>query len=279
MEFLKELFGEKPLTFDEFTDKVNQKGLKLFDLSAGGYMSMEKHRGIVEGLKEQLNTANEKLTDYDPEWKKKSEAAEKAYQAQLTQLYGVDGLLNRRASNHVLRMASELDTEFFKVAADNATAVETEAGLSVEEELEAVIQECENTQNDFVDGVPREMMHLVLNTAYYGKVRNALDKTSRANVDSTAEEFYAWHGVECKSCTHLPKDVKYILMVTGAVAQPIMANQYTAEKIPLSEAFGVSLFYHYGTACVMPDLIFKGVIATQSEGPKTTDAENKGGTD
>lgn len=37
MEFLKELFGEKPLTFDEFTDKVNQKGLKLFDLSAGGY--------------------------------------------------------------------------------------------------------------------------------------------------------------------------------------------------------------------------------------------------
>lgn len=69
MEFLKELFGEKPLTFDEFTDKVNQKGLKLFDLSAGGYMSMEKHRGIVEGLKEQLNTANEKLTDYDPELK------------------------------------------------------------------------------------------------------------------------------------------------------------------------------------------------------------------
>ncbi len=85
MEFLKELFGEKPLTFDEFTDKVNQKGLKLFDLSAGGYMSMEKHRGIVEGLKEQLNTANEKLTDYDPEWKQKSKAAEEAYQAQLAQ--------------------------------------------------------------------------------------------------------------------------------------------------------------------------------------------------
>lgn len=173
------------------------------------------------------------------------------------QLYGVEGVLERRAANHTLRMAAELDKEFFKVASDEATKVTIAAGTSVEDELEAIIQECENTMNDFTDGVPRTMMHLVLSTKYYGKVRNNLDKMSRSNVDTAAEEFYAWHGVEAKSCVHLPADCDYLLMVDGAVAQPVMANAYTAEKIPLSQAYGVSLFYHFGTKAVTPDLIFK----------------------
>lgn len=173
-------------------------------------------------------------------------------------LYGVEGVLDKRAKNHVLRMASALDTEFFQVAADAAVEVEVDlATAAIEDILEAVIQECENTQNEFVDGVPRELMHLTLNTAYYGKIRNNLDKQIRSNVDTAAEEFYTWHGVECKSCVHLPTGVPFILQVAGSVAQPIMSNQYTAEKIPLSEAYGVELFYHYGTKAVTPDLIFK----------------------
>lgn len=173
-------------------------------------------------------------------------------------LYGVDGVLDLRAGNHILRMASALDTAFFTTAAAAATEVEVDlAAGAIEDILEAVIQECENTQNNFVDGVPREMMHLVMNTAYYGKVRNNLDKQTRANVDTAAEEFYTWHGVDTKSSVHLPTDCPFLLMVTGAVAQPVMADQYTAEKIPLSEAYGVELFYHYGTKAVMPDLIFK----------------------
>lgn len=178
-----------------------------------------------------------------------------------TLLYGVDGLIDRRSANHIVRMASALDTDFFKEAFENAVEVEIAIGTAIEDELEQVIQECENTKNDFVDGVPRELMRLVLNTNYYGKVRNNLDKQSRANVDTGAEEFYAWHGVECKSSVHLPTGCRYILMIAGAVAQPVMASQYVAEKIALSEAYGVSLFYHYGTEAVTPDLIFTGVDA------------------
>lgn len=173
-------------------------------------------------------------------------------------LYGVEGVLDRRARNHVLRMSSALDTAFFQCAADAAVEVEVDlASGAIEDILEAVIQECENTQNDFVDGVPREMMHLTLNTAYYGKVRNNLDKQTRSNVDTAAEEFYTWHGVECKSCVHMPSGVPFILQVTGSVAQPVMAKQYKAEKIPLSDAVAVELFYNYGTKAVTPDLIFK----------------------
>ena len=178
-----------------------------------------------------------------------------------TMLYGVDGLFDRRSANHVVRMASNLDTEFFRVAHENAVEVAIAADAAIEDELEQIIQECENTKNDFVDGVPRELMRLVLNTNYYGKVRNNLDKQVRSNVDTGAEEFYTWHGVECKSSVHLPAGCRYILMVAGAVAQPVMASQYVAEKIALSEAYGVSLFYHYGTEAVTPDLIFTGVSA------------------
>lgn len=176
-------------------------------------------------------------------------------------LYGVDGVLDRRAANHVQRMATVLDKAFFKVADEAAVKVTVAEGISIEDELEQVIQECENTANDFVDGVPRSMMRLVMSTAYYGKVRNNLDKMSRANVDTAAEEFYAWHGVEVKSCTHLPAKCDYLLLVDGAVAQPCMSNTYSAEKIQLSEAYGVSLFYHFGTVAVTPDLIFKKATA------------------
>lgn len=171
-------------------------------------------------------------------------------------LYGVDGILEKRAQNHVLRMAAELDRAFFAAAYKDATKVTVDTSGNIEDVLETIIQECENTKNDFVDGVPRDMMHLVLSSKFYGKIRNSLDKTSKANIDTTMEEFYEWHGVEVKSCTRLPEGCDILLMVTGAVAQPVMSEQYVAEKIPLSTAYGVSLFYNYGTKVVMPDLIF-----------------------
>ena len=174
-----------------------------------------------------------------------------------TKLFGVEGLLQKRFSNHSIVMDTELDTAFFACAADAAVEVEIASGTAIEDELEQVIQECENTKNDFVNGVPRAMMHMVMGTKYYGKVRNNLDKQIRSNVDTDDEEFYSWHGVEVKSCVNLPDGVEYLLMVTGAVAQPVMSNAYSAEKIPLSEAHAVSLFYHYGTEAVTPDLIFK----------------------
>lgn len=176
-------------------------------------------------------------------------------------LYGVDGVLDRRAANHILRMAAELDTAFFDAANNAATGVTIAAGTALEDELEKVIQTCENVKNKFVDGVPRTMMNLVCSTEVYGQIRNALDKTQRANVDTSVEEFYAWHGVRTSSCVHLPTGCRYLVMVDGAVAQPIMADQYAAEKIPLSNAYGVELFFHYGTKVVTPDLIFKPTTA------------------
>lgn len=187
-----------------------------------------------------------------------------------TKLYGVDGLLEKRSANHVIQMASHLDREFFDCACDNAVEVEIDESLPIEEQLEIIIQACENTKNDYVDGVPRDLMRMTCSTEIYGKIRNMLDKQSRANVDTGTEEFYTWHGVETKSCVNLPAGEKILLMVTGAVAQPVMANVYKAEKIPMSEAYAVELFFHYGTEAVTPDLIFKSkakAVAPPKEDP------------
>lgn len=170
-------------------------------------------------------------------------------------LYGVDGVLDKRANNHIQRMASELDSAFYAVAVEAGTEF-TPTEITIEDEVEEAIQVVENVKNDFVDGVPRSMINLVCSTKYYGKIRTYLDKVSRPNVDSTEEEFLAFHGVKTFSCVHLPDGVKYVVMVDGAVAQPVMSNEYKAEKIPLSEDVAVELFYHYGTKAVTPDLIF-----------------------
>lgn len=263
-EYLSELYGK---VIENVQKQLVSFNVKNNDLSGDPTSGSVEAKRFVNAQSQEYGTARAagagnkvKADSVTVGVKTDSEIVEEIEEKD-TRLYGVDGLLDRRAANHVLRMAAELDTEFFKVAADAATAVEIAPDTAVEDELEQVIQECENTQNDFVDGVPREIMYLVLNTSYYGKVRNNLDKQTRSNIDTAAEEFYEWHGVECKSSVHLPAGVKYLLMVKGAVAQPVMANQYTAEKIPLSEAYGVSLFYHYGTEAVTPDLIFKGETA------------------
>lgn len=188
-------------------------------------------------------------------------------------LYGVDGIMGKRANNHVQRMTSDLDTAFFAVAKNAGTKI-IPVATDIADEIEEAIQVCENTQNEFVDGVPRSMINLVCSTAYYGKIRTYLDKVSRPNVDSTDEEFLGYHGVRAFSTVHLPSGVDYEIMVDGAVAQPVMSDQYTAEKIPLSEAYGVELFYHYGTKAVMPDLIFYKETASNSGNEAGTESGN-----
>lgn len=262
--YLSELYGK---VIENVQKNLVSFGMKNVDLSGDPASGSVEAKRFVNAKSQAYGTARAagagnkvKAAAVTVAIKSDSEIVEEIEEKDI-RLYGVDGLLDRRSANHVLRMAAELDTEFFKVAAEAATVVEIADGTAIEDELETVIQECENTKNDFVDGIPRSMMHLVLNTAYYGKVRNNLDKQTRSNVDTAAEEFYTWHGVECKSCVNLPANVKYLLMVDGAVAQPVMADQYVAEKIPLSKAYGVSLFYHFGTEAVTPDLIFKGETA------------------
>ncbi len=170
-------------------------------------------------------------------------------------LMGLPALLSLRANNHRMRMTSELDTAFFTEAKNSGTEFST-TETEIEEIIESAIQQVETTKNDYVDGVPREMMSLVCNPKVYGKIRNYLDKmTSNANINTSDEQFMTFHGVKVFSSVHLPVNTDFFVMVDGSIAQPVMPKSYTAEKIPMSEAYAVELFFYYGTKAVMPDLI------------------------
>lgn len=186
--------------------------------------------------------------------------------------FGVAGIMQRRADNHVLTMAADLDRAFFAEANTSGTAFTPGSGVTeIQDIVESMIQTLEVVKNDYTDGVDRGMMDLVLSPAQYGKLRTFLDTQSNPNVNTAGEEFGMYHGVRVYSCTRLPVTTETvetsktkttttngILMIRGAVAQPVVVDQYSnPEKIPLSNDYAVSLFYDYGVKALTPDLIFK----------------------
>ena len=173
--------------------------------------------------------------------------------------FGVGNIIARRADNHVDTVAAEFDTAFFQAAFDEGTAFTAPAGVTDPGKIiEALIQTLETVKNDYVRGVPRNIMRLVLSPAFYGDMRDYLDKTvHNANVDTAAEDFTTFHGVRVYSSVFLPATAKAVIMIDGAIAQPAVIYPYKdPEKIPLSNDYGVSMFYDFGTKVLTPDLVF-----------------------
>jgi hypothetical protein len=175
--------------------------------------------------------------------------------------FGVGNIMARRADNHVDTVAAELDAAFFAKAKEEGTSY-TASGTDIEAQVEGLIQTLETVKNDYVRGVPRNLIRLVVDPSFYGKIRNYLDKnTNNANVDTAAEDFAMFHGVRVYSSINLPVSgstyTRAIAMIEGAIAQPAVIYPYAEpEKIPLSNDYGVSMFFDYGTKAMTPDLIF-----------------------
>lgn len=163
-------------------------------------------------------------------------------------LYGLDGMAQKRKANHIKRMIAYLDTQFFAKAEAEGTELKSVTETQIEEILEALIQSVETTQNDWVDGVDRDMLVMTVTPRVYGKIRNYIDKVD--GTDGTDELF---HKVRVFSNHRQTKDA--ICMIDGAVAQLVTTDEYDAEKIPLSNDIALELFFSKGTKAVMPDLI------------------------
>lgn len=163
-------------------------------------------------------------------------------------LYGIAGMAEKRKANHIKRMIAYLDTEFFAKAVSEGTELKNVTETRIEDILEALIQKVETTQNDWVDGVDRDMIDLTLVPRVYAKLRNYIDRIDGSN---GTEEYF--HGVRVYSNHRQTKDA--ICMINGAVAQLVTTDQYEAEKIPLSNYIALELYFSKGTKAVMPDLI------------------------
>lgn len=85
MEFLKDLFGGGPLTYDQLAAAAKEKGYQVVNAAAGAYVSKadaDNLQGQVTTLTGQLADANKKLEGYDPTWKAKAEEAQRKLEAQ-----------------------------------------------------------------------------------------------------------------------------------------------------------------------------------------------------
>lgn len=173
-----------------------------------------------------------------------------------TALYGVDGLITRKSAQDEKSMQRELERAFFATACLDGTRKTSFTATAAIDKFEEFVQGIENTSNDFVDGVDRDMIHVVMNTATYGELRTYIDTTTNnANVDTGIAEMGILHGVKVYSSVYLPSGVTRVAMAEGSVAQPVRTVMDEAGKIPLSNAYHFGMFYSYGTECVMPDLI------------------------
>lgn len=176
-------------------------------------------------------------------------------------LLGVDGLIAKRSANHAMRLAAELDTKFFAVGKQEGTAFTPSGVTAIQDIIEQAIVTLETLKTDYIDGLDRSMMSLTLDPTTYSAMRQYLETVVNTNIDTTKEEFYLYHGVKVFNSTRLPAKTKFELMIDGSIAQPVRSNPYSAEKIPLSEAYAVEMFVYYGTKAVTPETILTYTVA------------------
>lgn len=164
-------------------------------------------------------------------------------------LYGLAGMAEKRKTNHIKRMIAYLDTQFFAKAIAEGTFI-TLSSSNLEDKLEELIQDVETTQNDWVDGVDRDMLVITVSPLVYGKLLNYIDSVPNSLTGLTENYFH-----KVRIFSNHRQDADAICMIDGAVGQLITTDEYDAEKIPLSNDIALELFFSKGTKAVMPDLI------------------------
>ena len=171
-------------------------------------------------------------------------------------LYGVDALVEREAASAQKAMTRELERAFFAEAVSAGSAyTPAQTVTAIEDIIEGLIQSVETVQNNFVDGVERDMITVVCDPATYGKLRTYFDKVESGN--GNAESFGLFHGVKVFSSVYLPAGTHAVAMADGSIAQPVLPTIAPAERIQLSNAIAFGLFSSSGTKAVAADLIFK----------------------
>jgi len=169
-------------------------------------------------------------------------------------LYTISEVLGRKRISNEKSMVRELERAFFQVAIDGGTKY-TPTATTVEGIIEELILAVETTENDFIDGIDRDMLAIVCSPAYYSELRTKLDTMYNTGINVGTAGIPMFHGVEIYSSIYLPADIDAIVMAKGAIAEPVKINDFNASKVPFSNAYTIELYYSYGVGTVMPDLI------------------------
>lgn len=170
------------------------------------------------------------------------------------QMYGVKGLIEKRTANHGMVMEIDNDVKFFKAMTDEGTDFTCEE-TAINKIVSKAISTMRKTKNDFVNGVPLQLIKVAFSEDAYNDMRDFLDTTAKSNIDTSIGEIGRFHGVDVFSTVNIPDGYDFIVFIDGAVAQPKHPVIYNPAQIELSKAIGFGMFVDMGTKCVTPDLV------------------------
>lgn len=130
MEFLKDVFGDKALTYDDLQNALSDKtDIKIGNI-ANGYVTQEEYNTLklqYESTNTQLTEANSKLNGYDPEWQQKSEQAKidaenKIIAYKLSN--GIENAVKSYGAKDIVAVKAHLDTSKIKLDGDKIIGID-----------------------------------------------------------------------------------------------------------------------------------------------------------
>lgn len=176
-------------------------------------------------------------------------------------LYGIDGMAEKRKANHQSAIVRYLDREFFK---EVLKGTKVEAKDTVQNTIDELLQNARTLENDFIDGIESDLLVIVVDSKYRKDMKKILDDLPNGT-DPKEQAIGMYDSVRVYESTRMPKGVRAVVMMDGAIAQPYYVSEYGAEKVPFDDAVALEDFLYKGTEALMEDTIFYVQDAVQSE--------------
>lgn len=172
-------------------------------------------------------------------------------------LFGIPSLLTSRSRALSEAWKRYLDTKFFAEAYAVGHRITT--GSTEIEKLDDCAVYLQELQNDYIDGVPADMIVHFVTPTKHKAIRQELDDLPSQDNFYSRFAVGALHGIPVVISNHLPKvsgqAVSSITMMVGAIALPVTVDAYGAERIPLSNAMALELFWSCGVEALVPEAI------------------------
>ena len=171
------------------------------------------------------------------------------------QLYGIDGMAEKRKGNFAKRIIAYLDRKFFNEAVTSGTQFNRGSLTDPKEIIDAMIVKAKETSSDFIDGIDAEDLALVVNGTYRKALKNDLDSLPNGTAPANGA-IGTYDSVTVYESNRLPEGVNAIVMLKGAIAQPRLISDYQAEKVPFDDAIALETFLYTGVKTLVEEAVY-----------------------
>lgn len=167
-------------------------------------------------------------------------------------LYGIDGMAERRKVNHQSAIIRYLDREFFAKVLEGT---KVEAKNNIQDTIDDLLERARTLKNNFIDGIESDLLVIVVDSKYRKGMKKILDELPNGT-DPKEQAIGMYDLVRVYESNRMPKGVRCVVMMDGAIAQPYYVSEYSAEKVPFDDAVALEDYLYKGTKALMQDTIF-----------------------